>query len=263
VCPAGIVAGGAFLFSGAVIVRLAIIALVAAVLIPAYGAAQTDPNAEVHYRNGLQLMSSEHWDDAAEAFTREIDLDPKFALAYYWLGRARIAGAKYVAAIAALQTCRELYLQEQGLRASDQLAANTRRQDQLREIRELIRERQRGRQSAANDRVVMHLEMLEHEIESQQSSGSSMDFRLSVPAFVSLSLGSAYFRKGELGPAEEHYRAALEANPKMGEAHNNLAVVLMMTGRIADAEREASLAEKSGFRVNPEFKDQLKAARKK
>ena len=222
-------------------------------------AQQTNPAALVHYKAGLQLMSAEHWDEAADSFTRATDIDEKFAIAHYWLGRARIAGGKYVAAIAALEACRELYLQESGSRASEQLAASQRRQDQLREIRELIRERQRGPQTAANERVVTHLETLAHDIEWRQNSGSSLDFGLRVPAFVSLSLGSAYFRKRDLGPAEEQFRAAIEANPKMGEAHNNLAVLLMMTGRLAEAERETSLAEKAGFRVNPEFKDQLKA----
>jgi tetratricopeptide (TPR) repeat protein len=244
--------------------RLEAIALSVAVVFSSTAAlAQTDPNARVHYRTGLQLMSSEHWDSAAESFMRAIDLDPKFALAHYWLGRARIAGAKYVAAIAALQRCRELFLQELGTRASDQLAANTRRQDRLREIRELIRERQRGRQTAATERVIMHLEMLEHDIESQQSSGSSMDFKLAVPAFVSLSLGSAYFRKGDLGPAEEHYRAAIAANPKMGEAHNNLAVVLLTTGRPEDASKSIKDAERYGYRVNPQLKKDIETAAKR
>lgn len=243
--------------------RPTVIALIIAVLIAPTPARsqQTDPAALVHYRAGLQLMSAEHWDEAAESFSRAIDIDDEFGLAHYWLGRARIAAGKYVAAIAALHACRELYLQQSGSRASDQLAANQRRQDQLREIREMIRERQRGPQNAANDRVVMHLETLANDVE-RQMSGSRMDFRLQVPAFVSLSLGSAYFRKGDFAPAEEYFRAAIDANPKMGEAHNNLAVVLLMTGRVAEAERETSLAEKAGFRVNPQFKDDLKAARR-
>jgi hypothetical protein len=36
----------------------------------------------------------------------------------------------------------------------------------------------------------------------------------------------------------------------------------MQTGRLADAEREIKLAEKNGFRVNPQFKDDLKARAK-
>ena len=51
---------------------------------------------------------------------------------------------------------------------------------------------------------------------------------------------------------------ALAGNPKMGEAHNNLAYVYMVTGRLEDAQRSLKLAEKNGFRVNPDFKEELK-----
>ena len=49
-------------------------------------------------------------------------------------------------------------------------------------------------------------------------------------------------------------------NPKFGEAHNNLAVIYMTSGRYKDAEAEVKAAEKAGFRVNPQFKEDLKKA---
>jgi len=79
-----------------------------------------------------------------------------------------------------------------------------------------------------------------------------------APAEVSLALGSAYFRSGQLEPAEHAYRDAIKASGKMGEAHNNLAVLCMLTGRFEEAEREIKAAEKAGFPVSPRFKDDLK-----
>ncbi|MCC7242765.1 MAG: tetratricopeptide repeat protein [Acidobacteria bacterium] len=90
-----------------------------------------------------------------------------------------------------------------------------------------------------------------------------MDFELSVPAFVSLSLGSAYFRGNDLATAAKHYLAAIDANPKMGEAHNNLAVVYLLTGQVKQAAEEMTLAERAGFKVNPSFKEQVKAAQRR
>ena len=55
------------------------------------------------------------------------------------------------------------------------------------------------------------------------------------------------------------YRAAINADAKAGEAHNNLAVVLMMKAQYADALAELKAAEKAGFRVNPELRDQIKS----
>jgi len=60
-----------------------------------------------------------------------------------------------------------------------------------------------------------------------------------------------------------HERAvAVEVNPKYGEAHNNLAVIYMQTGRLTEAEQEMKLAEKNGFGVNPQFKTDLKERQK-
>ena len=50
--------------------------------------------------------------------------------------------------------------------------------------------------------------------------------------------------------------------PKLGEAHSNLALVFMLTGRYDDAGREIEAAEKHGFHVNPQFKEDLKKAKK-
>src|SRR6185503_10203913 len=67
-------------------------------------------------------------------------------------------------------------------------------------------------------------------LKDQQVRGDDRGVR--VPAELSLGLGSAYFRLGRHGQAEEHYRAALAADNKLGAAHNNLAVILMLTGRL-------------------------------
>ena len=80
-----------------------------------------------------------------------------------------------------------------------------------------------------------------------------------TPAYISVALGSAYFRTNAFADAEREWRAALQVDPKLGEAHNNLAVVLMLTGRLDEAEREVELAEKSGHRVSDAFKADLKA----
>src|SRR5262249_50735866 len=56
-----------------------------------------------------------------------------------------------------------------------------------------------------------------------------------TPTWITIALGGAYFRNGAMADAEREYRAALAVDPKLGEAHNNLAVVCMLTGRFAEA----------------------------
>jgi Flp pilus assembly protein TadD len=84
-----------------------------------------------------------------------------------------------------------------------------------------------------------------------------------APAFVSLALGSAYFRFGKLEDAEREYKAALEVDPRAGEAHSNLAVVYLETGRYADAERAVVAAEKAGFTVHPQLKQDIDSRKKR
>ena len=59
----------------------------------------------------------------------------------------------------------------------------------------------------------------------------------------------------------EAFLAPMALHPKLGEAHNNLAVIYMQTGRLATAEEEIRAAEKAGFRVSSQFKDDLKRLR--
>ena len=72
---------------------------------------------------------------------------------------------------------------------------------------------------------------------------------------MSLSLGSAYFRAETVPGSRAAVPGAIVADPKAGEAHNNLAVILMMKAQYIDAMAEL----KAGFRVNPELKDQIKS----
>lgn len=48
----------------------------------------------------------------------------------------------------------------------------------------------------------------------------------------------------------------------MGEAHNNLAYIYMVTGRLAEAEKSVRLAEKAGLTVAPGLKADLEQRKK-
>jgi Flp pilus assembly protein TadD len=84
---------------------------------------------------------------------------------------------------------------------------------------------------------------------------------LETPAELSLALGSAYFRSGDLVSAEREWKVAVAANPRLGEAHNNLAALYAMTGRKEQAQDTVKQAEKSGYRVNPRLKSDIQAIR--
>jgi len=95
---------------------------------------------------------------------------------------------------------------------------------------------------------------------AQRESGPATGQPAPVPAFISLALGSAYFRLERLPDAERMFRDAIAVQPKFGEAHSNLALVCLLTGRAAEAQDHVRIAEEAKFQVNPELKRQIREA---
>src|SRR5262245_46850956 len=97
--------------------RTAIVTITAALAIAGGLAAQMPKTASPaaaeanrYYAQGWSAIRAQQWDIAKSYFERAIESDPRFALAYYSLGRAEMGLRDYDAAIAAYGRCREAYL---------------------------------------------------------------------------------------------------------------------------------------------------------
>ena len=225
---------------------------------------RTDANAEraqIHYRLGWESLRSEAWNAAVKEFQEAIELKPNFTLAYYGLGKAFMGLRRYSDAARAYETCRDFYVAKAGEKFSGQIDATRARQDRLMELQDLSQQYSKGPQTAQVQDAQRQIQNAIRLTQDATDRGVNLNIDASAPAFVSLALGSAYFRASRTADAEREYKAAINADAGAGEAHNNLAVVYMLTGRLDDAAKEVSLAEKAGFRVNPEFKKDLAARR--
>ena len=214
--------------------------------------------ARPDYRAGWELMRIESFQEAANAFQKAIDIDPQFEDAYYSLGRAQMQLKKYALALASYTKCRNLYEAQAGRLFAGRHDAQRFRQDRITVIDELIRQLQAGPQTATTQDRIRQLQEQRRQTSEYLSRGNDFTVHQTVPAFVSLALGSAHFRMGNLPAAEKEYLAAIAADAKSGEAHNNLAVVYLETGRFNEAEKSIKSAERAGFRVNPRLKDEIK-----
>jgi tetratricopeptide (TPR) repeat protein len=219
--------------------------------------------AAIQNRLGWDSMKRESWAKAAEAFQAAIDFDPTYEMPYYGLGRADMALKRYVAAIAAYAKCRDLYQAKAGQQFANAQEAQRYRTNRLTEIDELIRQLQAGPQTIQVQDQLRQIQEQRRQIQEAISRGNDMSMDSTVPAWVSLALGSAYFRAGKSSDAEREYKATIDADSKSGEAHNNLAVVYMLTGRIEAAAQEVALAEKLRFKVNPDLKAEIAEKRKR
>ena len=209
------------------------------------------------YRNGRELLLGEKFERAAAEFTKAVKKDPLFTLAHYQLGQASMNLQRYASAIqafrGALDSSRSLYQ----LSETHAFEVERLRDDEMRELKDTIRRMQQ--QGGMQLRVVQ----LQQRLDTLANQRLSLRQPYTPPAEVLLSLGSAQFKNGDRVAAETQWKAAIEVNPKLGEAHNNLAVIYMQTGRYAEAEAELEAAERNGVRINPQFRDDLKAARER
>jgi len=218
--------------------------------------------ALMQYRAGWELMHAENFEEAAARFHAATQLDPNMALAYYGLGRANVARRRFIEAIEAYTNCRRLYVTRASQQYTAAADANRAREDELMELRELQRQNSNGPQTQSKDNNQRLIQNRMRLVQDNLNRGRNVDIDLAVPAFISLALGSAQFRAQHFEDAEREFKAAIRADRSVGEAHNDLAVVYMLTGRLEDADSEIKLAEKNGFEVNRDLKREL-ADRKK
>ena len=206
-----------------------------------------------HYVRGQEFLQSEFFDKAVNEFHNAIRNDRLFTDAHYGLGQAYMALRRYASAIQAYERCldaaRTIFsMREQDRAKTDQLIT-----DQLRALREALA--QTSRMAVGQRAAVLGIESRIRELER---SKSGLVNRYEPPAQVLFALGSAYYRQGDAITARERWELAVKVDPKLGEAWNNLAVVYMQSGRRGEAEDAVRNAERNGFRVNPQLKQDIK-----
>jgi len=207
------------------------------------------------FRAGQEYLTAEQFERAADAFTAAIEKDQLLSIAHYGLGQAEMNLHHYPDAVSAYSGCIEAMRALHDLQQTNRFEVDRQREDEIRELKQVLQSAAKG----ARAPTLLSLEQRLRDLENQRTNTGSA-FR--PPAEVLLALGSAHFRNGDRGQAEASWKAAVDANPKYGEAHNNLAVIYMQAGRFDEAEQELKLAEKNGFNVNPQFKSDLKAREK-
>ncbi len=237
-----------------------VVALLLAVLA---GAPQVSPSREHldalrHLRLGQENMHAEQWDKAEAEFHAAVRLEPALEMAHYGLGQVFMNTKRFPEAVGAYLACRDAFNANTARRANNDAEAQRALDDEIRSLEEEKTLLVTGRVTAMTSGGPIDLDRRISDLKARRFRDAKS--APTTPAWISLALGSAYFRSGAMPDAEREYLAAIKADPKIGEAHNNLAVVYMLTQRYAEANSEIKAAEKSGFRVNPQLKEDLKKA---
>ena len=115
-----------------------------------YAPGQSNPDGErarKHYLAGWGHMRAEEFDRAAEEFHSAIELNPKYAIAYFSLGRAYQNLHRYSEAVQALSSSRDLYRAQASAKFNSQMEADRYRQDRLMELQDMRTQVAKGPQS--------------------------------------------------------------------------------------------------------------------
>lgn len=233
--------------------RAVALVILAFVSVPLSAQFATEPQrreALHHYREGQQLMAAEQFQKAADAFRQAVEHDHLFALAHFGEGQAYMGLRRFVSAARAFAASRDAFRALHQLAQENRDAVERRRQDEILQLRDLARQLgadRTGRRDAALARMEARLSELERRYLPPAG-------RFEPPPFLSLALGSAYFRNDQLNEAELEWKAAAAADERFSEAHNNLAALYAMTGRKQEAEAAVRAAERAGFRIHPQLK---------
>ena len=137
-----------------------------------YAPGQTNPNGErarKHYLAGWDHMRAEEFDRAAEEFHSAIELNPKYAIAYFSLGRAYQNLHRYAEAVQALSTSRDLYEAQASAKFNSQMEADRYRQDRLMELQDMRTQVAKGPQS---DRTQNSIRQVDNAIRTTQEEKS-------------------------------------------------------------------------------------------
>jgi len=230
---------------------------------PAFAQAPGDrTKARAQNRAGWDYMKNEQFENAVKAFQSAVETDATFEMPWYGLGRAHLALKQFASATSALTRCRDLYQQQAGRQFTNQQEAQRFRNDRIVELDEMIRQVQSGPMTIQRQDQLRQLQDQKRQLQEIINRGNAVAIEKTVPAWVSLSLGSAYFRAGKLPDAEREFKAAAEADRRSGEALSNLAVVYLETERFPQALEAIEAAKKTGFRVNPELEKVIRSRAK-
>ena len=211
--------------------------------------------AHDHYRRGQELLVAERFEQAAAEFTTAIEFDPLLTLAHYGRGQAYMALRRYASAIQAFLGARRAYDTIAALRQKNVAESQRLETDEINDLRDSVR--RMSNQVDVNAMTRFRIEQRLEELEAMRRGIRPADAP-TVPSELLLALGSAYYRNNQRDDAEREWRAAVAINPRLGDAHNNLAALYMLSGRKKEAEDAVKAAERARFRVHPQLKEDIR-----
>src|SRR5262249_37608273 len=146
-------------------------------------------------RLGQDNLRAEHWDKAEPEFKAAIKLDPLLELAHYGLGQSYMGMKQFDRAVSAYIDCREAFTTQATRAASSRMQDEQRIVEQIQQLQD--QKQQLGAKnftggSSLQAGAVNRIDMMITELQSRRHQ--TPDGAPRIPTWISIALGSAYFR---------------------------------------------------------------------
>lgn len=219
-------------------------------------------SALARFKAGEKAIAASKWAEAETELSKAVAFAPTLAIAHYGLGQTYMSLQKFPDAVRSFTLARDAF------RCFPMSAEDRkRRNDEIIELREAVRTLDQRRikdiavkwkemngdvtTAASKVRTIQDAERRLSELERSLKDADPS------PPGVTLALGTALFQTNAIVDAEAAFREVLARDPSSGDAHHNLALVLTITDRIEEAEREIAATEKAGVPVHPRLRQEL------
>lgn len=217
-------------------------------------------DADNNFKFAARALKAGNVRKARTYYTKALEIIPSFPEAHIGMGHIALGEGRFEDALREYEAARNGYAELGDALFDHELTRYMEAQQQIRDIRDRIRELQRALTlRPALDPHTIEREIVQLEASSQQLESIKAPLRggIEPPGELSFYAGNALFRLGRVDEAIREWEICTQKSPKFPLVYNNLAVAYIKKSRLHDALQSVALAERMGVVVNPGLKADL------
>jgi protein O-GlcNAc transferase len=218
----------------------------------------------------ITLFADKNYEDAKERFEQVLQSLPNHAEARFYLGCSHYSTNDYQAALVELSRAIESYPEWQKYKYDRETEhyhyAQSRIIELQNELRQMLGDGNynaymsgglKGLHSVPKEDAARVIN-IQRELTAMKEVVLPKSANEEIPAPYYLHTGNCYLRLKKYNEAFENYQRAVQADPKLAEAHHNLALIYYMAKQYENSWKHLELAKQYGAKTNPDFEKALK-----
>jgi len=215
-----------------------------------------EPNERAHFNLGNCYIELHRVGDAIRSYARALEILPEFAEAHAALGNCHLLESRPDQAATEIRKAHELGFRSATsyLNLSTALLQQEKFDEALSTARTAVEMDDKQSMAHCNIGVIHARQGDVKRALDELTQALALDPRNSD---AHVNLGALYLQIGDDERALSAYQQAILADPRNGLLHNNLAVLYFRRGQFAEARQCAEKAQSLGFRLHPDFLEQL------